>query len=401
MADENKGGAIPPLESTKPAVTLNSKKSSRVAIFPLFLVSVLVIAIFVIGGIFSFRKYMAYHMAEVSKENQEQNDARHSNNDSGVNFINGLKSKIQEKENRKKEEAAAEQQKAQEEALQRKALELKQQQEKLQQQQAQAALPPPSGSHAGSRRSASGEQEISPEERKLEGDILMKLDTGTVQTAAGTSAAKDGLDEDLQPSELAGSKATVLPDQHYLLSRGTIIPCVLETKIISTYKGMTKCQITEDIYSSDGTVLLFERGSMITGEQRKAMLQGQAKIFVLWSQVRTPNRVVANVNSPGTDTLGATGQDAWVDTHWWARFGNGILLSVIEDGLQTAANSAQDTGDNNNITYDNSSNTAQQMSSEALKNSIDIPPTAYTNQGALLNVFVSRDIDFREVYSVR
>lgn len=40
------------------------------------------------------------------------------------------------------------------------------------------------------------------------------------------------------------------------------------------------------------------------------------------------------------------------------------------------------------------------MADEALRNTINIPPTGYVNQGALLNIIVARDVDFRSVYEL-
>ena len=38
------------------------------------------------------------------------------------------------------------------------------------------------------------------------------------------------------------------------------------------------------------------------------------------------------------------------------------------------------------------------MATEALKNSINIPPTGYINQGSRINIIVARDVDFGSVY---
>lgn len=38
------------------------------------------------------------------------------------------------------------------------------------------------------------------------------------------------------------------------------------------------------------------------------------------------------------------------------------------------------------------------MATEALKNSINIPPTAYINHGTRINIMVARDVDFGQVY---
>jgi len=47
------------------------------------------------------------------------------------------------------------------------------------------------------------------------------------------------------------------------------------------------------------------------------------------------------LSSPGTDSLGRSGVDGFVDTHFWERFGAGLLLSVIDDAFQIASAKAQ------------------------------------------------------------
>ncbi|WP_029783921.1 TrbI/VirB10 family protein, partial [Escherichia coli] len=53
------------------------------------------------------------------------------------------------------------------------------------------------------------------------------------------------------------------------------------------------------------------------------------------------------------------------------------------------------------ITYDNTSDTAQELAKTTLENTINIPPTAYINQGTVLSVIVPRNIDFSVVYGVQ
>jgi type IV secretory pathway VirB10-like protein len=84
-----------------------------------------------------------------------------------------------------------------------------------------------------------------------------------------------------------------------------------------------------------------------------------------------------------------------VDTHFFRRFGASILLSVVSAGSQALANSAVD---NNNTTFVIGSPTqANQVASIALQKQIDIPDTIKVAQGAPVQVFVARDLDFSYV----
>jgi type IV secretion system protein VirB10 len=184
-----------------------------------------------------------------------------------------------------------------------------------------------------------------------------------------------------------------------MLTRGALIPCVLVSKIVTTYPSITRCQTTKDVYSSNGKTLLLERGSVVMGEQQSALIQGQARVFILWTQVETPKGVVINIDSGGTDNLGGAGHPAFVDTHFWERFGGGILLSLIEDLTGALANQIT-AKQADGVTFENSADNASNMAQEAIKNTINIPPTGYVNQGALLTIMVARDLSFKDVYEV-
>ena len=181
-----------------------------------------------------------------------------------------------------------------------------------------------------------------------------------------------------------------------LLTRGTTIPCVLVTKIVTDHAGITKCQATKDVWSANGKTVLIERGSVFLGEQTAAMLQGQARVAVRWTQVETPKGVVVQIDSPSVGKLGAAGNAAYVNYHFWKRFGGSVMISLIGDlsnGLSKRL-SKRDA----DVTFEQSNENANSMAEEALRNSINIPPTGTINQGALLNIMVARDVDFNGVY---
>jgi len=249
--------------------------------------------------------------------------------------------------------------------------------------------------------------------RRLGGEVVLALDnkgsSGSVQAISGINNSDSGsfntesngsvLNSKLNPTETSRTHAIQRGNQSMMLTKGTGIRCTLETRIVTTQPGFTRCQITSDVYSADGKVLLIERGSKIIGEQTAALLQGQARVFVLWNEVETPNGVKVSLASPGAGALGESGHGAKVNYHFWQRFGGAIMISMISDLGDSLSNKSSN-GDNNNITYENTNAAAQQMATEALKNSINIPPTGVVNQGSIINVFVARDVDFSNVYDL-
>ena len=103
----------------------------------------------------------------------------------------------------------------------------------------------------------------------------------------------------LKPSVTPATRARVLPAQRLLLPKGAFIDCTLETAIDSTLPGMTTCVTATDTFGVDGSTVLIERGSKLVGETRGEVAQGQARIFVLWTEARTPTGVIVPLASPG------------------------------------------------------------------------------------------------------
>lgn len=250
-------------------------------------------------------------------------------------------------------------------------------------------------------------------QRRMDGDVLVQMGGGASGFGDGHTGApggalpvrqvaaespRGGLDDKVKPSMLQAGIAGQRQDISLLLQRGTAIPCGNITKIVSEHSGMVMCVVSNDVYSADGKVLLIERGSKAFGERREVMLQGQARIAAIWSRIDTPYGVYVDVNSLATDTLGATGIPANVDNHFGQRFGGAVLLSLIGDIGQAAANRARDGG--GTITFGNTSTAGQDLASKTLDNSINIPPTGYVNQGEATTILVLRDMDFRSVYEL-
>ena len=216
---------------------------------------------------------------------------------------------------------------------------------------------------------------------------------GQAGGARGAPAAAGSLASLLTPQVTPAVEARLLPTERLLLPKGAFIDCTLETAIDSTLPGMTTCVTATDTLSADGTVVLLSRGTQLVGETRGEVAQGQSRIFVLWSEARTPSGVVVPLDSPGTDALGRSGLTGKVERHFWERFGAAILVSVIDGAVAAGAESTSKGG----------TVLVNPMGSEGiltgvLQGSINIPPTIIVPQGERIQILVARDVDFRSVY---
>jgi type IV secretion system protein VirB10 len=135
----------------------------------------------------------------------------------------------------------------------------------------------------------------------------------------------------------------------------------------------------------------------LIGETRGQVQQGSARVFVLWAEARSPTGVVVPLASPGADELGRSGLPGTVDNHFWQRFGAAMLVSVIDAAVAGAVQSSH--GGNGTVVINPSA--TQDVMTEILKGTINIPPTVVKQQGDRIQVLVARDLDFRSVYELR
>jgi type IV secretion system protein VirB10 len=226
-----------------------------------------------------------------------------------------------------------------------------------------------------------------------------RAEAGRPAEIPGESAKSEGtsVDRMLRSEITPPVAATVLPTQRLLLPKGAFLDCTLETAIDSTLPGLTTCVTAFDTFSADGTVVLLERGTKLIGEMRSQVQQGTARVFILWTEARTPKGIVVALASPGTDELGRSGLPGTVDRHFFDRFGAAILMSVIDGAIQTAVNRSQPQGG----TVILNPSGAADVATEILRSTLAIPPTVRVPQGERIQVLVARDLDFRSVYKLR
>ena len=77
------------------------------------------------------------------------------------------------------------------------------------------------------------------------------------------------------------------------------------------------------------------------------------------------------------------------------------MLSLVQDAAAAGANALTEHTGQNTINVSNTSGATQYMATEALKNTINIPPTLYKNQGERIGIYVARDLNFASVYDLK
>lgn len=242
------------------------------------------------------------------------------------------------------------------------------------------------------------------EERRLKAGLQgQQVQSQSTSAKAGSTSPQREQDsgpmaDRLKPLRLAAARASLLGNRDLLITQGTMIDCVQETKFVSAQAGMIECHATRAVRSTNGRVVLIDPGTRFVGYQQGVLAQGQPRIGVVWSRLETPEGVVVQLDSPGTGPLGEAGLDGEIDTHFAQRFGGAIMVSLISDLGSWATNR---NNDSQSIRFDSTGSAAQQAVTTVLNNTINIPPTLYRNQAGRIGIYVARDLDFSSVYTLR
>lgn len=187
-----------------------------------------------------------------------------------------------------------------------------------------------------------------------------------------------------------------------LMQRGTYIRCVLETRIISDIPGFSTCLVTEPVYSFNGHTLLLPKGSKLLGSYSGGPTG--RRMAVIWDRIITPTGIDVNMSSPGMDNLGGSGLPGHYSAHWAQRISSALLISLLSDAFKyEAAKKGPPTttvgqGFVSQTPFEsNTAQTIQSLSDQAVRESANRPPTVTINQGTIIYVYVSKDVDFSGV----
>ena len=204
--------------------------------------------------------------------------------------------------------------------------------------------------------------------------------SGPVGSAAAFASRVGGVGGGLATAEPLANPATTV-------TKGTMIPAVLETAINTDVPGFVRAVVSQDVRSFDGTRILIPRSSRLVGQYQSGVQQGQRRAYVIWTDVIRPDGVTVNIGSPGVGYDGTTGLAGDVDTHFFSRFGSSILLSVV-GGLGAIASGG---------TSVVLGGAGQSAASTALQQDGQRSPTIRVRQGEPIRIFTARNLDFTGV----
>ncbi|AXJ97105.1 type IV secretion system protein B10 [Sphingomonas sp. FARSPH] len=173
-----------------------------------------------------------------------------------------------------------------------------------------------------------------------------------------------------------------------VMPTGTMIPAVMETPIDTARPGLVRAIVSSDTRGFDGRRILVPRGARLVGEYQAFVQSGQNRVLVNWTRLIRPDGVTIALSSPAADALGGAGVPGKVHSYFLKRFGAALLQSAMTVGVNLASRP----GNGSVIVGLPSAQIGNTIGQGLLPN--DIRPKITVKQGAEINVFVARDLDF-------
>ncbi|MGE5952177.1 MAG: TrbI/VirB10 family protein [Qipengyuania vulgaris] len=188
-----------------------------------------------------------------------------------------------------------------------------------------------------------------------------------------------------EPAETERKHLARFDNPSTTVPKGTVIHAVLESALDSTRPGAVRAIVSRDVSSFDGTRVLIPRGSRLIGTYNEGIARGQKRALVQWTRLMLPEGKIMELDSPSADPLGRAGVKGKVDSHFFARFGDALMRSILDVGVQAAGR-----GIGGDTVIVNLPNSAEITGS----NSQTIQPTLKVKHGTSVSVFVAHDLDF-------
>jgi type IV secretion system protein VirB10 len=190
-------------------------------------------------------------------------------------------------------------------------------------------------------------------------------------------------------------RAGALANRSTTIPQGHVIPAVLETALDSSAPGFARAIVSRDVRGFDGQNVLIPRGSRVVGEYRSEVAQGQKRASILWTRLIRPDGVTIRLNSPAVDVLGRMGVPASVNTHFFGRLGDALLLSTVDLGRALAGRAIS------NPVVVVPGNAAAAAASEQSAPAGSYVPTLSVPAGTSVRIFVAHDLDFGSAGAAR
>lgn len=186
---------------------------------------------------------------------------------------------------------------------------------------------------------------------------------------------------------------------------GTAIPAVMVGGINSDMPGMIVGEVAESVYdTATGRYLLIPQGAELIGQYDNSVFMGQTRVGVIWTWIIYPNGESIDLGSmEGADQGGYAGFHNLVNTHFWSKFGNALLVSIAGPDVQLSQPQAVN-GQNYNSQQIAAAALGQQfgeLGQEYARAGLSIPNTLEIRPSYRFVVMTNKDLHLRPYVNPR
>ena len=199
---------------------------------------------------------------------------------------------------------------------------------------------------------------------------------------------------------LPASKAVIVRHADYTIRPGDPVQCIPQDAQNSGLPGFTRCRVPEWVRGGTQRRGLIPPGTIIFGQIRNGVAQGQQRLGVLFTSIEGPRFKVA-LASPGADAMGRAGLEGDVQTFFWDRLGGVALYSLLDVGIGAGQNLASSAlsravAGGNGSTF-NLGGQVQGLASQEMGRQINRPPVITRDQALPVLITVGQDLEFYDV----
>jgi len=208
-------------------------------------------------------------------------------------------------------------------------------------------------------------------------------------------------DEDYKvwDSSFPEDKSTFPVDRSRILTEDTIINAVLERELNSQIPGKLVAIVDKDILSPNGKYILMPAYTKIICHYEVLSQTGDTRLPIQCTRAIRPDGVsLLLTNAVASDQMGRAGLIGEVDNRTFERYGSAFIMSAISALAQSGVNPEKQSWVTNSSTI--LSNNLGQVTTEVIKQNIDLRPIISIKAGSKIMIVLQADIVLRKPIEV-
>lgn len=206
-----------------------------------------------------------------------------------------------------------------------------------------------------------------------------------------------------------GSARHIKKNPSLFVLQGTVIPCAMQTRVVSDIPSQAMCVVSENIRSADSKTVLIPKGSKVYGEYQPPD-ESSGRIAFFWSRLVTPNFIDIGLEAPSIDALGGGGTKAMIDRRWSQRVLGSLAVSIGIDVFNWRYAALAPTQTISKVNADGSRTsettplqsitveTAKAFANQELQKKLATKSLYVINQGTVGSIVTTKDLDFTSAY---